>query len=58
MATYEVPSKAIITPVQLEQFQQSTTHSRVLGYIEILNEAVVGVKLGNPCHESEVTGRH
>jgi hypothetical protein len=57
MATYEVPSKAIITPAQLEQFQQSATHSRVLGYIEALNEAVVGVKLRDDCPESEVTGR-
>lgn len=52
--TYEVPTKAIITPAQLEQFQQSATHSRVLGYIETLNEAVVGVKLRDPCYESEV----
>ncbi len=56
MAKYEVPSKAIITPTQLEQFQQSTTHTRVLGYVESLNEAVVGVKLRDTCHESEVMG--
>ena len=56
MAKYEVPSKAIITPTQLEQFQQSATHTRVLGYIEALNEAVVGVKLRDTCHESEVMG--
>lgn len=54
MATYEVPSKAIITPAQLEQFQQSATHTRVLGYIETLNEAVAGVKLRDTCYESEV----
>ena len=51
---YEVPSKAIITPAQLEQFQQSATHAKVLGYIETLNDAVAGVKLRDNCHESEV----
>jgi len=51
---YEVPSKAIITPAQLEQFQQSATHAKVLGYIETLNDAVAGVKLRDSCHESEV----
>lgn len=58
MVTYEVPNKAIITPAQLEQFQQSATHARVLGYIETLNEAVAGVKLRDACHESEVICRH
>jgi hypothetical protein len=58
MVTYEAPNKAIITPTQLEQFQQSPTHSRVLGYLETLNEAVVGVKLRDTCHESEVKSRH
>ena len=57
MVTYEVPNKAIITPAQLEQFQQSATHTRVLGYIETLNEAVAGVKLRDACHESEVMSR-
>jgi serine/threonine-protein phosphatase 2A activator len=53
---YEVPTKAIISPAQLQQFQQSATHASVLAYIETLNEAVVGVKLRDNCHESEVIG--
>lgn len=52
---FEKPTKAIIIPSQLEQFQQSGTHSKVLGYIQTLNDAVVGVKLRDPCPESEVS---
>jgi len=51
---YYTPTKEILTKSQLEQFQQSATHSQLLAFIERLNEAVVGVKLRDPCEESEV----
>ncbi|KAF7306348.1 Serine/threonine-protein phosphatase 2A activator [Mycena indigotica] len=50
---FQVPSKAIVTPAQLEYFQTSTTHNDVLAYISVLNEAVVGVKLSSECSESD-----
>ncbi|KAK7022943.1 Serine/threonine-protein phosphatase 2A activator 2 [Paramarasmius palmivorus] len=52
--TYHPPAKAILTPAQLEWFQSSSgTYKTVIGYIETLNEAVVGVKLSDPVDESE-----
>ena len=51
---YRAPEKEILTKAQLEQFQQSATHSQLLAFIERLNEAVVGVKLRDPCDESDV----
>lgn len=53
--SFEPPTKEILTPQQLEQFQQSQTHSQILAYIQRLNEAVVGVKLQDPCTESDVS---
>jgi hypothetical protein len=51
---YRAPQKEILSPAQLEQFQQSPTHSQLLAYIQRLNDAVIGVKLRDPCYESEV----
>jgi serine/threonine-protein phosphatase 2A activator len=51
---YHAPEKEILTKAQLEQFQQSATHSQLLAFIERLNEAVIGVKLRDPCEESDV----
>ncbi|KAI4518537.1 Phosphotyrosyl phosphatase activator [Schizophyllum commune Tattone D] len=50
--TYLVPSKAIVTPEQLEAWKQSETHERVLSYVTTLNDAVVGVKLDDECPRS------
>ena len=51
--TYRSPRKCIITQDQLSTFQSSSTHNQIISYIETLNEAVVGVKLTDPCSESE-----
>lgn len=42
---YQVPRKAILLPEQLAHFQTSETHKKITGYIEALNNSVVGVKL-------------
>lgn len=49
-----VPRKVILTKDQLEYFQQSKTHEEILAYIQTLNDAVVGVKLTDPCTTSPV----
>ncbi|KAG8829762.1 Serine/threonine-protein phosphatase 2A activator 2 [Serendipita sp. 399] len=51
--TFEPPTKAILSPHQLEQFQTSQTHASVVAYIQRLNDAVTGVKLRDSCFESE-----
>ena len=43
-----------MTPEQLEAFQSSQTHKDIVGYIETLNEAVIGVKLTDKCAQSDV----
>lgn len=54
---FETPRKEILSKEQLEQFQQSTTHSQILAFIQRLNDAVVGVKLTDTCNESDVRER-
>ncbi|KAF8578827.1 Phosphotyrosyl phosphatase activator [Ramaria rubella] len=51
-SSYNVPRKAILTKEQLESFQDSETHGNIVNYIKILNESVVGVKLGDECTAS------
>lgn len=53
--SYRVPTKAILSPAQLEAFQSSSTHQEILSYIELLNQSVIGVKLGEECKESNVS---
>jgi hypothetical protein len=52
---YVQPRKEILTKTQLEQFQASPTHAQILEFMTRLNESVVGVKLRDNCHESEVS---
>jgi serine/threonine-protein phosphatase 2A activator len=52
--TFQEPRKFILTKEQLEWFQTSDTHQKILSYIEALNEAVVGAKLTDAREESEV----
>jgi hypothetical protein len=52
--TYQPPRKCILSPEQLAAFQTSETRTRVISYINSLNEAVVGVKLTDECPQSEV----
>ncbi|KAJ7151700.1 Phosphotyrosyl phosphatase activator [Mycena filopes] len=49
---FQIPSKAILTPSQLEYFQTSSTHTDILTYINALNDSVVGVKLSAECSQS------
>ena len=51
---YQRPRKAILTKEQLEHFQHSKTYKDIMGFIEDLNESVVGVKLRDPCELSPV----
>ena len=51
---FEEPRKSILTPEQLAYFQQSETYQDIIGFIEELNECVVGVKLTDECALSPV----
>ncbi|KAF8151977.1 Phosphotyrosyl phosphatase activator [Mycena galopus ATCC 62051] len=51
--SFQVPTKAILTPIQLEYFQTCPTHDEILAYIGVLNDAVVGVKLSADCSQSD-----
>jgi len=51
--SYQIPTKAILTPAQLEYFQTCPTHGEILAYIGVLNDAVVGVKLSADCSQSD-----
>lgn len=53
MAYYQSPRKCILSQDQLAIFQSSKTHNQIVSYIGTLNEAVVGVKLTDPCSESK-----
>ena len=46
---FQVPRKAILTKDQLEFFQTSKTRQEIVSYIEVLNDAVVGVRLNDEC---------
>ena len=52
--SYWPPTKAILSKEQLETFQSSATHKDIIAYIETLNAAVVGIKLGDECPISAV----
>ena len=52
--SFHTPRKVILTKEQLEHFQQSKTHQEIVGFIEELNERVVGVKLTDECAQSSV----
>ncbi|KAJ6498085.1 Phosphotyrosyl phosphatase activator [Mycena vitilis] len=51
--SFQIPAKAILTPLQLEYFQTCQTHTEILNYIGALNDAVVGVKLSADCSQSD-----
>lgn len=50
--SFHPPRKVILTPDQLAHFQQSKTHQDIIGFIEELNDRVVGVKLTDECAQS------
>lgn len=54
MSDYSPPQKLILTPAQLAYFQDSETHKSIVGYIEILNQAILSRKLTDDCSEGEV----
>lgn len=49
--------KKIISRAHLDAFLHSQTHTDVVEFIEALNEASIGIKLGDACYESEVGRR-
>jgi serine/threonine-protein phosphatase 2A activator len=53
---YSPPQKLILTPAQLAYFQDSETYKSIIGYIEILNQAILSCKLTDECPEGEVGG--
>ncbi|KAL0058969.1 Serine/threonine-protein phosphatase 2A activator 2 [Marasmius tenuissimus] len=51
--TFHPPRKALLSQSQLEWFQTSETHKRIITFVETLNQAIVGAKLGDACEESD-----
>lgn len=49
-----IPTKRILSQEQLLAFQSSKTYGIVTGYIEALNDTVVGAKLADSCEASPV----
>lgn len=43
--SFKIPTKHILSSVQLEDFQSSQTHANIVTFIEQLNESVISVKL-------------
>lgn len=43
--TFKIPTKLILSSVQLEDFQNSQTHTNIVTFVEQLNESVISVKL-------------
>ncbi|KAG8680683.1 Serine/threonine-protein phosphatase 2A activator 2 [Ceratobasidium sp. 423] len=50
---FVVPSKAILTPDDLEVWKQSSTHQSIVDYIAQLNSSVFNKKLTEDVHEGE-----
>lgn len=46
--SFQPPRKCILSPEQLNAFQSSKTYDQIVAYIDVLNEAVTGVKLNDP----------
>ncbi|OWZ74556.1 serine/threonine-protein phosphatase 2A activator 2 [Cryptococcus neoformans Bt85] len=54
-ASYTIPAKHILSKAHLAAFQRSKTHSEIFGFIEELNEDIVGKKLTEAGQGSERT---
>ena len=54
MSSFRPLQKAILSKAQLEAFQTSSTHASITSYLEVLNNAVVGVKLTDELAASRV----
>lgn len=52
---FVVPTKRILSKAHLAAFQRSPAHADILGFIDTLNERVVGVKLSEQGEGSEVS---
>ncbi|CCO35130.1 peptidylprolyl isomerase [Rhizoctonia solani AG-1 IB] len=48
-----VPSKAILSPEDLETWKQSPTHQAIVDYIAQLNSSIINKKLTDDVYESE-----
>ncbi|GAA6018781.1 hypothetical protein JCM11491_003445 [Sporobolomyces phaffii] len=51
----QLPTKRIVSKAHLDAWLSSSTHTDVVDFIQLLNDAVVGVKLGDAVSESDVT---
>lgn len=52
---YVVPQKYIFSKAHLEAFTRSKTHDAILGFIDELNDEIVGAKLSEAGEPSEVS---
>lgn len=56
--SYAIPTKHILTKAHLAAFQRSKTYSDIFGFIDELNEDIVGKKLTEAGEGSEVCQNH
>lgn len=56
--SYTIPTKYILTKAHLAAFQRSKTYSEIFGFIDELNEDIVGKKLTEAGEGSEVCQNH
>lgn len=52
---YQVPIKRILSKVHLAAFERSPAHADILGFIDTLNESIVGKKLSEKGEPSKVS---
>jgi hypothetical protein len=52
---YTIPIKRILSKVHLAAFARSPAHDDILGFIDTLNESIVGKKLSEKGEPSEVS---
>lgn len=54
-STYVVPTKHILSRAHLDAFLRSPAHDQIVGFIDALNDAIVGKKLSEAGEGSEVS---
>ncbi len=52
---YVVPTKHILSKAHLAAFERSPAHASIMGFIDVLNAAIVGRKLSEAGEGNEVS---
>ena len=56
-STYIAPTKHILSQAHLAAFQRSQSHTDILGFIDNLNQSIVGIKTTQSGAGSDVSRR-